>query len=449
MAPNKNNKNVQPKPRILTRRAKGRRVSLDPRDYQPLTPLSSSSSEVDTASHHPLASSYETPRSCSPPPSSSVEDKDGPPAGPSSVQATETALSASSSKGKGKKRALQPYAGVTKRSYHKKAPSPSEDSAGKDRFEKDDINRIIDWVDESLNYGAIYGFPGATPPPGTPVMNSNTAYGKLADTVNRASNGRFRLNAKSMRERWGRHKSKYIATKKIVESTGFGINDADRAKRIFSISARKEKLCLSYQRMDALFGTKPNITPLTEYDSTLPPCASQPADPFEHLDLPSEWDRDDYEMHGSYNDEDDQDGETTLDRIRESEATQSLLQLRRQDFITSYRDAAGKVIINDPAGPSNSSATPRRQHVPRTSTIVVAKSGSSSSGKGIGTRKPLTSLNVGSSNPKGNMIAAFERMAQSKAEATTKIADDCLAWEKIRWEHEQEERREVARRAAE
>ncbi|KAK3815525.1 MAG: hypothetical protein J3R72DRAFT_529756 [Linnemannia gamsii] len=446
MAPIKNNKNVPPKPRVLTRRAKGRRVSLDPRDYQPLTPSSSSSSEVDIVFHQPSASSSETPRS--PSPSLPAEDQNGTPAGPSSVQATETVSSSSSSKGKGKKRALQAYAGVTKRSYHK-ASSPFGDSAGKDRFEKDDINRIMDWLDESLIYGAIYGFPGVTPPPGTPVMNSNTAYGKLADVVNRASNGRFRLNAKSMRERWGRHKSKYISTKKIVESTGFGINDTDRAKNIFSISAKKEKLCLGYQRMDALFGTKPNITPLAEYDSTLPPFAPQPSDPFEHLDLPSEWDHDDYEMHGSYNDEDDQDGQTTLDRIRESEATQSLLQLRRQDIITSYRDIAGNIIVNDPAGPSNSSATPRRQHVPRTSTIAVVKSTSSSPGEGIATRKPLISLNVGSSNPKGNMIAAFERMAQSKAEATTKIADDRLAWEKTKWEREQEERREVARKEAE
>ncbi|KAG0059702.1 hypothetical protein BGZ92_006878, partial [Podila epicladia] len=216
----------------------------------------------------------------------------------------------------------------------------SEDSANKDRFEKDDINRIMDWLDDPLNYGAVYGFPGATPPPGTPVMNSNTAYGNLADIVNRASGGRFRLNAKSMRERWGRHKSKYVATKKIVESTGFGINDADRAKRIFSITAKKEKLCLGYQRMDAIFGTKPNITPLAEYDSTLSPSEPRPVDPYHDLDLPSEWDRDDYEMHGSHNDDFDQDGQTVLDRIRESEATQSLLQLRRQDVMTSFGDAA-------------------------------------------------------------------------------------------------------------
>ncbi|KAF9547641.1 hypothetical protein EC957_007998 [Mortierella hygrophila] len=78
MAPTKNNKNGQPKPNVLTRRAKGRRVSLDPRDYQPLTPSSSYSSEVDTASHQPSASSYETPRS--PSPSLPVEDQDGIPA---------------------------------------------------------------------------------------------------------------------------------------------------------------------------------------------------------------------------------------------------------------------------------------------------------------------------------------------------------------------------------
>ncbi|KAG0060291.1 hypothetical protein BGZ93_004037 [Podila epicladia] len=40
-------------------------------------------------------------------------------------------------------------------------------------------------------------------------------------------------------------------------------------------------------------------------------------------------------------------------------------------------------------------------------------------------------------------------MAQAKADATTKIADDRLAWEKVRWEHEHEERREVARGEAE
>ncbi|OAQ32709.1 hypothetical protein K457DRAFT_16272 [Linnemannia elongata AG-77] len=460
-------KNNQPKPRILTRRAKGRRVSLDPRDYQPLTPSSFSSSGVDGESHQHLASSIETPRS--PSPSLSIEGQDGASShfvssvvendsvsgeisltlsGPS-VEVTETVSSSSSSKGKGKKRALQAYTGVTKKSSHKKAICSLEDSTGKDRFEKDDINRIMDWLDDPLNYGAVYGFPGTTPPPGTPVMNSNTAYGKLADTVNRASGGRFRLNAKSMRERWGRHKSKYVATKKIVESTGFGINDADRAKRIFSIAAKKEKLCLGYQRMDAIFGTKPNITPLAEYDSTLSPAETQPADPYYDLDLPSEWDRDDYEMHCSHTDDFDQYSQTVLEHIRESEATQSLLQLRRQDVVTSFRDAAGSVIVNDPAGPSNSSATTSRPRAPRTSTPANVTSTSSSSGEGSSTRKPLSSLNVGSSTPKGSMISAFERMAQAKADATAKIAEDRLAWEKVRWEHEQEERREGARREAE
>ncbi|KAG0358263.1 hypothetical protein BGX24_006017 [Mortierella sp. AD032] len=460
-------KNNQPKPRILTRRAKGRRVSLDPRDYQPLTPSSSSSSGVDAESHQHSASSSETPRS--PSPSLAIEGQDGASShfissdvendsisgeisltlsGPL-VEVTETASSSSSSKGKGKKRALQAYTAVVKRSSHKKAICSSVDSAGKDRFEKDDINRIMDWLDDPLNYGAVYGFPGATPPPGTPIMNSNTAYGNLADMVNRASGGRFRLNAKSMRERWGRHKSKYVTTKKIVESTGFGINDTDRAKRIFSIAAKKEKLCLGYQRMDAIFGTKPNITPLAEYDSTLTLLEPQPADPYYDLGLPSEWDRDDYEMHGSYNDDYDQDGLNVLDRIRESEATQSLLQLRRQDVVTSLRDVAGSVIVNDPAGPSNSSATTSRLRAPRTSTPALVASASSSPGEASSTRKPLSSLNIGSSTPKGNMIAAFERMAQAKAEATTKIADDRLAWEKVRWEHEQEERQQVARRESE
>ncbi|KAF9536713.1 hypothetical protein EC957_009921 [Mortierella hygrophila] len=76
-APIKNNKNVQPKPSVLSRRPKGRRASLDPQDYQPLTPSSSSSSEVGTTSYQPSASSYET---CSSSPSFPVEDQDGTPA---------------------------------------------------------------------------------------------------------------------------------------------------------------------------------------------------------------------------------------------------------------------------------------------------------------------------------------------------------------------------------
>ncbi|KAF9117797.1 hypothetical protein BGW39_001795, partial [Mortierella sp. 14UC] len=345
-----------------------------------LTPLSYSTSEVDTTSRQSSASSYRAP--CSPSPSMPAEVQDGTPAnfsssmdesdsvsgetfmtlsGPSSAQATETSSSSSSSKGKEKKRALRAYAGVTKRSSHKKATSSTDDSAGKDRFEKDDINRIMDWLDDTLNYGAIYGFPGVTP----------SAWNASDELQHR---------------RWDRHKSKYIATKKIVESTGFGINDADRAKRIFSIAAKKEKLCLGYQRMDAMFGTKPNITPLAEYDSNLPLCVPQPDYPFECLDLPSEWDRDDYEMQGSYNGENDQDEQSVFDRVRESEATQSLLQLRRQDIVINYRDAAGNVIFNDPAGPSNSSATPRRQRVPRTSTPALVTSASSPSGEGTVTR---------------------------------------------------------------
>ncbi|KAF9273362.1 hypothetical protein BGZ88_003871 [Linnemannia elongata] len=83
MAPIKNNKNVQLKLRSLTCRAKGHRVSLDPRDYQLLAHSSPFSSEVNPVSHQPSASSYKTPRS--PSPSLPAEDQDGTSAGPSSV----------------------------------------------------------------------------------------------------------------------------------------------------------------------------------------------------------------------------------------------------------------------------------------------------------------------------------------------------------------------------
>ena len=176
-----------------------------------------------------------------------------------SVNVTSSSAPASA-KGKRKKRTIQEYAGVTEKASKKKASCPPEDSSSKDRFLKEDVDHIMDWLEDPLHYGAIYGFPGPTPPPGITLMNSTTAYGKLADLVNQSSGGQFRLSSKSMRECWTRHKAKYITTKKVVEATGFGITDADRNKLIFSVVTKKEKLCLGYSRMDALFGCKPNIT---------------------------------------------------------------------------------------------------------------------------------------------------------------------------------------------
>ena len=44
-------------------------------------------------------------------------------------------------------------------------------------------------------------------------------------------------------------------------STGFGITEEGRRKGIYTMAEKLEKICPFYNRMDAVFGSRQNITP--------------------------------------------------------------------------------------------------------------------------------------------------------------------------------------------
>lgn len=71
-----------------------------------------------------------------------------------------------------------------------------------------------------------------------------------------------------MKERFTRHLSSYRKAKIESEKTGFGITDEDRAKGINTIDAKLEHKCMCFDKMDQLFGCRPNITPLVVHSST-------------------------------------------------------------------------------------------------------------------------------------------------------------------------------------
>ncbi|MBW0519500.1 hypothetical protein O181_059215, partial [Austropuccinia psidii MF-1] len=58
-----------------------------------------------------------------------------------------------------------------------------------------------------------------------------------------------------------------MVAKKFENLTGAGITEEDESKGIKSMSEKLEIMCLCYAEMDVLFGHKPNVTPITSYDS--------------------------------------------------------------------------------------------------------------------------------------------------------------------------------------
>ncbi|MBW0566291.1 hypothetical protein O181_106006 [Austropuccinia psidii MF-1] len=58
-----------------------------------------------------------------------------------------------------------------------------------------------------------------------------------------------------------------MAAKKFGNLTGAGLTEEDESKGIKSMSENLESMCPCYSEIDALFGHKPNVTPIASYDS--------------------------------------------------------------------------------------------------------------------------------------------------------------------------------------
>ncbi|KAH7041649.1 hypothetical protein BKA57DRAFT_519862, partial [Linnemannia elongata] len=139
--------------------------------------------------------------------------------------------------------------------------------SSKERFTKQDIESILTFLEHPPNFESVFGNGGQTTI-GKPTKSSNQGYTILAKIVSRQSKGRFNLNAKAMRERFARHRKTFTTAKKKSQQAGFGVTDEDRQKGIYTIGHKLERMCTCYDRMDALFSSRPNVTPLAEFSSS-------------------------------------------------------------------------------------------------------------------------------------------------------------------------------------
>ncbi|KAG0369622.1 hypothetical protein BC939DRAFT_504907 [Gamsiella multidivaricata] len=139
----------------------------------------------------------------------------------------------------------------------------SKSTASKDRFTKEDFDRVLSWLEHKPNFDLLHRTSGRTSV-GKPSGTASSGYATLAALVSRHSKGRLNLTARAMRERFQRHKNKYKSVKDLSSRTGFEVTDEDRKNGIYTMTGKLESLCACYQRMDNLFGQKPNVPPLVE-----------------------------------------------------------------------------------------------------------------------------------------------------------------------------------------
>ncbi|KAA1118479.1 hypothetical protein PGTUg99_002997 [Puccinia graminis f. sp. tritici] len=99
---------------------------------------------------------------------------------------------------------------------------------------------------------------------GSQVITKAAAYEMFAVYINNCSSQQLHLTGRQLRQRLDAYKKRFVAAKRWSENTGAGI---DVGEGLTTIEEILESKCPCYNRMDEIFGQKPNVTPLAQYES--------------------------------------------------------------------------------------------------------------------------------------------------------------------------------------
>lgn len=123
---------------------------------------------------------------------------------------------------------------------------------------------MLDWLERPGNYARVFGTPGKTTIGGKETKNANVAIEEWARHVSKA--GSFLLTGANLRARFTRHLGKYKEIKRNEKATGYGLTEEDYNNKIRTLAQKYEKECHSFERMDRIFGSKPNVHALASME---------------------------------------------------------------------------------------------------------------------------------------------------------------------------------------
>ncbi|POW01316.1 hypothetical protein PSHT_12605 [Puccinia striiformis] len=147
-----------------------------------------------------------------------------------------------------------------------KKAKTSDSTDNNPQFISSDYQHICSYLEDDEKFSDLYGDKKTDV--GTKVLTKKAAFEIFAIYINAHSNKRLSLNGRQLQQRISYFMSKkFMPTKQFANHTGAGILDEDPHA---SIDELLESKCPCYARFDHIFGTRANVTPLSQFDSRRP-----------------------------------------------------------------------------------------------------------------------------------------------------------------------------------
>lgn len=119
---------------------------------------------------------------------------------------------------------------------------------------------IVEWLELPANFKLITGSAAINSKVTAGVKLKRTdAYKALAETVSKGSG--IAWTPEHGKNRYESYLKLYKKTKQESERTGWGLTDEDTDKGITTIDLKLDAMCPYFERLDALFGDRQNVTP--------------------------------------------------------------------------------------------------------------------------------------------------------------------------------------------
>ncbi|KAF9899033.1 hypothetical protein EC991_009746 [Linnemannia zychae] len=294
--------------------------------------------------------------------------------------------------------------------------SSSKPTASKKHLTPKHYDLMLDWLERPGHYNMVFGSSGKTTVGGKETKSSSKAYEEWAVHVNET--GKLSLTGKTLKARFGRYLTRYKNVKQQEKLTGYGLTDEDYSNRIRTIAQRFEKDCPCFERMDNIFGNKPNVHALANMEGGLTT----------RLEVQGQM----VDLDGLYDD----DGETVFDQ-------DDFLSVDEDNRATQSGQDRLVAIVDDPAEDRDEEGAAGLVRRAKRATAPSNRDVPSKRPKMNVTRVPPPKLNTGAPQAKGGSFsAAFLEGMKAKAESALKVEQSKLDWERDKWMMEAERRSE-------
>ena len=144
-------------------------------------------------------------------------------------------------------------------------PEKSDNAAKRRHTNMHEILAMVSFIENPDKFALIEGKAAKNKPViSGQKLTKSAGYQDLANYVNCRVKQNRKWNAQLAKSRYTSYRDKkYKVAKKMSSpgSTGFGITEEDRRKGIYTMAEKLEKICPFYNHMDAVFGSRQNITP--------------------------------------------------------------------------------------------------------------------------------------------------------------------------------------------